>query len=93
MKLLSTERPDLYNEWNFEENTKKEIDFYKVTSGSGLRASWICENGHKWEAVIGERVHHKTGCPYCSGRLATPGVNDLKSLYPERNNFGDGSYS
>lgn len=80
---LSDVMPSLRSEWDFEENAKKGLDFYKVTDRSGLRASWICKNGHKWEAVIGERVYHKTGCPYCSGRLAISGVNDLETLYPE----------
>jgi GNAT superfamily N-acetyltransferase len=25
----------------------------------------------------------KTGCPYCSGKVAIPGENDLQTLFPE----------
>jgi len=57
-------------------------DSQTVTAGSGLKKSWACRLGHKWEAVVGERVAG-TGCPYCSGRRVLVGFNDLATTHPE----------
>ena len=44
---------------------------------------WICHNGHTWMATINHRTSSKTKCPYCAGKLAISGVNDLATLFPE----------
>jgi Probable Zinc-ribbon domain len=54
-----------------------------VTAGSGLRKDWQCQEGHIWSAAISSRTLSKSGCPYCSGRKAIVGVNDLQTLFPE----------
>lgn len=54
-----------------------------VSAGSKKRAWWICEKGHEWDAVIDSRAIRGNGCPYCSGRRVTPGVNDLLTNNPE----------
>lgn len=45
---------------------------------------WQCSKGHKWSAqwysVVGSKK--PTWCPYCSGRLAVKGVNDLATINP-----------
>lgn len=38
---------------------------------------------HEWQATINARTTNKSGCPYCSGRKAIPGLTDLKTLLPE----------
>ena len=55
------------------------------TAHSNRTAYWICEKGHSYRATIVSRTSHAgqgTGCPYCSGRLAYPGVNDLATKRP-----------
>lgn len=54
-----------------------------VGSGSSHKGEWICENLHTWSAVVSARTGQKQGCPYCSGRRAWPGFNDLATLRPE----------
>lgn len=44
------------------------------------RVWWFCKNGHKWQAAISSRAYG-TGCPYCSGRYATP-TNNLAVTHP-----------
>jgi len=45
--------------------------------------SWCCEKGHIWKthwySVVGRQ---KTWCPFCSGREAIIGVNDLATVNP-----------
>ncbi len=52
-----------------------------LSPGSHKKYWWKCRNGHEWKSIIKSRTEQKTGCPYCSGRLATK-ENNLKKLYP-----------
>lgn len=62
------------------ENTRPLSDF---TRGSNHVATWVCQEGHTWDASI-KSVHTLgSGCPYCSGRRAIAGVNDLATARPE----------
>jgi len=66
---LSTVNPTLAAEWHPTRNgdlTPKDL-----TSGSRKRVWWQCKRGHEWQAAISERSSGR-GCPYCSGRYATP---------------------
>lgn len=51
-----------------------------VSAGSMFKGSWICEKGHTWEAVVNARTGQKQGCPFCAGRRAWPGYNDLATV-------------
>lgn len=54
-------RPDLMEEWDFEENI---IDPSTVALKSNKDAKWICPKGHKYERKIYLRADGK-GCPIC----------------------------
>ncbi len=58
-------------------------DASKVAPGSNRKLRWKCERGHQWEAVVANRTKFGTRCPYCSGRYAIAGVNDLATTHPE----------
>ncbi len=78
---LATLRPDLCKEWDYEKN--KGISPEEVTVSSGKIVWWKCHHGHpSWPARVDSRARLKTGCPFCSGRFAIPGVDDLLSKYP-----------
>ena len=68
-------------EWDWKKNNNLGLDPNKLSIGSGQKAWWICEKGHKWQAQIASR-NRGAGCPYCSGRFTTPGVNDLLTVFP-----------
>lgn len=40
------------------------------------RGWWRCEKGHHWQSVLYRRTEGAQ-CPYCAGRAAWPGDNDL----------------
>lgn len=44
---------------------------------------WICDKGHEYIQKIGHRTRRKSGCPYCDGKKAIAGFNDLASRYPD----------
>ncbi|MBR5358952.1 MAG: zinc-ribbon domain-containing protein [Clostridiales bacterium] len=71
-------RTDLLLEWDYEKNANLTPD--KVSSGSDRAVWWKCSNGHEWSSKINNRT--KKGCPYCSGRRAVKGENDLMTLNP-----------
>ena len=77
---LGTLYPWLKEQWNPEENGNlKPSDVFPK---SNRRISWICSQGHKWEA----KIYHRTdgqGCPYCAGQMPIPGETDLGTLEPE----------
>ena len=71
----------------------KEADGWdpkKYKANSNKKMPWICDKNHKWEISIGSRNGKKTGCPYCSGRLAITGENDLQTVNPELAKEADG---
>ncbi len=64
--------PALAKEWH----PTKNMDLLPkhVTRGSDKIVWWLCDNGHEWQARVSSRANG-SGCPYCSGRQATPEDN------------------
>lgn len=79
---LGTVRPDLAAEWHPQKNRNfKPSD---CTISSGRKVWWSCREGHEWKSVVSARTgKDNCGCPYCYGRYAVPGVNDLETVNPE----------
>ena len=73
---LQTTNHTLAKEWNYEKN--KGLTPAEVMANSGKKVWWKCGKGHEWQAVIRNR-NRGNGCPYCSGRLAIEGYNDLQT--------------
>jgi hypothetical protein len=72
--------PELADEWHPAKNGL--LTPQEVTPGSEKKVWWLCrdDSAHEWEAAVWTRVMG-SGCPVCSGRLATP-TTSLKALYP-----------
>ncbi len=77
---LATKYPEIAKEWHPTKNG--ELHPSDVAAHSHKNAWWICEKGHVWQATVLNRTSNGTDCPYCSGRLAISGTNDLQTLYP-----------
>lgn len=68
-------------EWHPSQNgalTSRDVAF-----GSKRKVWWLCERGHQWETAVCTRTSGGSGCPYCAGKRAYPGENDLASQYPD----------
>ena len=76
---LQTLNPVLAKEWNYEKNDGLSPE--DVTPNSGKKVWWKCSKGHEWQAKIYHR-NNGSGCPYCSGRYAVKGENDLQTVNP-----------
>ena len=71
---------DLMSEFDYERNTG--VDISQLTSGSHKQLWWKCKLGHSWPAAVSKRFLGQ-GCPFCSGKKAWKGYNDLSTTNPE----------
>lgn len=78
---LATTHPALAAEWDCARNGA--LTPQDVTAGSGRTVWWKCGKGHAWRAAVHSRARGEHSCPYCSGRLAVPGVTDLATVWPD----------
>ena len=78
---LQTKYPELAEEWHPVKNG--DLNPTDVISGSNKKFWWICQFGHEWKTSVAERINHKTGCPFCSGRRTIVGMNDLQTKCPD----------
>jgi len=79
MKLTSY--PHLVKEWHPTKNG--ELTPKDFTHGSEKKLWWLCSKGHTFKATPNNRTgYHKTGCPSCSGRVASED-NNLLIHFPE----------
>lgn len=76
---LESNYPNLCKEWNYEKN--KPLLPSQVQCRTSKKVWWICSKGHEWQSIPSNRINGN-GCPYCSGRYAISGENDLLTLYP-----------
>ena len=78
-KKYVSDNAQLMAEWDWERNT--DFDPMQFTLGSNKKVWWRCSQGHEWQAIIANR-HKGSACPYCSGRCAVKGKNDLETTNP-----------
>lgn len=74
-------KPQLLREWHPSKNAP--LTPRDVTYGSNRSVWWRCEKGHEWQTMVYTRTGGGSGCPYCAGKKAWPGENDLASLRPD----------
>ena len=75
---LRETNPELAAEWHPSKNGDLTPD--NVTAGRFKKAWWVCKKcSYEWEASPNNRSKG-VGCPHCSGRVAMPGVDDIKTL-------------
>ena len=80
MRELLSSHENLKKEWMWDKNI--DIDFYKITGGSGIYAWWRCSKcSHEWKAKIANRTYG-FGCPVCAGNIVHKG-NRLINTHPE----------
>jgi hypothetical protein len=69
--------PNLVLEWHSDNQLGPECYLPK----SSFKARWVCDKKHSWIATVANRTRG-SGCPFCSGRVATP-ENNLAVCFPE----------
>lgn len=61
---LATRYPNLITQWHPIKN--ESLTPYDVLPNSNKKVWWLCSEKHEWEAVVGNRTRHSSGCPFCS---------------------------
>lgn len=76
------DNPQLFSEWDSEANI--DISPEDISVGSEKKVWWKCRLGHTWQAAVYTRTgKQKYDCPYCKGRRAWEGFNDLATVNPQ----------
>lgn len=60
-----------------------EWDPSEIRISDSESRKWICKNQHIWIGTVSARVKSRSKCPYCSGKKAITGLNDLTISHPE----------
>lgn len=78
---LETLYPEIAKEWH---PTKNGIMLpCDVRPNTNKKIWWSCSKcQHEWLATGNSRVHLRTGCPACAGRVPRKGENDLFTVCP-----------
>ena len=71
---------ELLEEWDYEKNG--DLNPFNISVGSRRKVWWICSKGHEWKTTVANRTNISTlnKCPYCQGKKAIKGVNDLVTV-------------
>lgn len=79
---IANKNRELLKEWNYEKNTDLKPENTNLYSDQ--KVWWICSKGHEWLETPHSRAKGKgrSMCPYCSGRKAIKGENDLATINP-----------
>ena len=82
-KSLATKFPEIAVQWDFARNEKRPD---QVAAHSNKKVYWLCEKMHSYLARVSERTRpggRNTDCPYCAGKKALAGFNDLATVRPD----------
>lgn len=78
---LATLYPKVAAQWHPEKNGSVRPE--DVMPGTDKAYWWRCGLGHEWKANVENRTLKGNGCPYCAGKKAWPGYNDLATEFPQ----------
>ena len=76
-RIIDTTHPDIADQ--LVDQTLR----FTISPYSKEKVEWKCKNNHTWFATPSNRTTKNSQCPYCSGRKALPGTNDLATTHPE----------
>lgn len=77
---LATMFPHIAEEWHPTKNG--DLTPSLIAAKSSKRVWWRCSKGHEWKISVSNRTGNKSGCPYCKGKKAFVGYNDLATVNP-----------
>ena len=81
---LAIMRPDLVDEWVYEENEKLKLTPDTISCNSNIKIYWRCRQcSNIYMASVINRTKLNSGCPYCSGQKVKKRFNDFASLRPD----------
>lgn len=79
IKMSVADVPELLQEWDYKKNDP--VNPEDVSWKSGKKFWWKCVKGHSWQQNPCNRMSG-CSCPYCAGKKAWSGYNDLATINP-----------
>jgi len=73
--------PILSQEWHPTKNGNLKPSLVKPNSFK--KVWWLGKCGHEWDAPPTSRTSKNSGCPICTGKRVSDGINDLATLKPD----------
>lgn len=81
-KSLKTEHPEIAALWHPSLNG--DLLPEEVPPRSNKKVWWTCKENHSYPRTVDKQVSSKKViCPVCAGKLFVPGINDVKTKFPE----------
>jgi hypothetical protein len=80
---LESQFPEISAEWSKENNENPS----EVLATSKRKFMWRCINNHNWIDQIYARTLLGRGCQYCGDKKVWTGFNDLKTVWPNVDEF------
>lgn len=77
---LLSQHPEVAAEWHPKKNSIAPNEIFRT---SQKKVWWLGKCGHEWEAKIANRAANNAGCPVCTGRKVSKGVNDILTTHPD----------
>ena len=77
---LQSQHEDLMDLWDSVRNNDNPSD---ILAGTTKKYWWVCKHGHSWKKSPRDMINGTSLCPFCSGKKAWKGFNDLESLHPD----------
>ena len=78
---IVTTEPEVAAEWDYEKND--DLDPKTIPRSSEIKAYFLCQNGHSYLAIIGNRCRGGSGCPTCKNKTQKFVFEFLKISYPD----------
>ena len=72
--------PIIAKEWHPTKNLK--LNPKNISKSSDKKVWWLCSNHHTFQAIVKNRTHKKSKCPFCAGKKASE-ENNFKKLFPK----------
>lgn len=76
---LLSKMPEIAEEFHPTKNMTIQVE--EITVQSNQKIWWRCKYGHEWKIEVYARANGNN-CPYCAGKRAISGVNDLTTVNP-----------
>jgi len=81
--LIDSEKCPQWNhlKWEWDDRENMGLTIYDVSPNSNHKVAWICNEGHKWEAMVSQRTVQGENCTHCSNKRVLS-ENNLAKKFP-----------
>ena len=82
-KQYVSDVPELLEQWDYDKNTEIGLKPEEVSTGCRTDVFWKCKKCGGTYPMKAYNKKYGRGCPYCAGKKALIGFNDLETIAPD----------